>query len=274
VETGYATSVNVNDAINWLDGLEEDQPWLLWMAFNAPHSPYHKPPNDLHDYDQLEAADDVAPARAGDYYLAMLQALDTEIGRLFAGIRANGDWDDTVVIFIGDNGSARGLIGDPFDVDHAKDTLTEGGTAVPFVVAGPGISGGRSVDAIVSVVDIFTTALEVAGVDVAAATSNDPVDSVSLWGHLTGETTTGARDYMLSELFGGRAVNAREGQAIRDQNSKLICYDDGGVDLFDLSVDRWEADDLYGTAPAAGFEGIYADLASTMETWIGDDVCP
>jgi len=272
-ETGYATSVNVDDAISWLGTLEEGAPWLLWMAFNAPHTPFHKPPNDLHDYDHLEDNDDVPVGQAGEYYLAMLQALDTEIGRLFDHLRATGDYDDTVVIFLGDNGSARSVVGEPFDHDHAKGTLSEGGAAVPFVVAGPGIAGGRADAALVSVVDVFATVLETAGIDVATATAADPVDSESLWPVLlqSGE----GREQMLTQLFGGQNSEGRdEGHAIRDATFKLICRLDGTVDLFDLATDRWEATDLYVTGPAAGLETVYADLAAALEAWIGQDVCP
>jgi arylsulfatase A-like enzyme len=243
------------------------------MAFNAPHTPFHKPPNDLHDYDHLEDNDNVPGGQAGDYYLAMLQALDTEIGRLFDHLRTTGDYDDTVVVFLGDNGSARPVVGDPFDHDHAKDTLTEGGAAVPFVVAGPGIEGGRADDALVSVVDIFATVLETAGIDVEAATATNPVDSESLWPVLL-ETGEG-REQMLTELFGGQGSEERdEGHAIRDATHKLICRLDGTVDLFDLSTDRWEATDLYVTGPAPGLETVYANLSAALEAWIDQDVCP
>jgi arylsulfatase A-like enzyme len=272
-ETGYATSVNVDDALSWLGTLDEDAPWLLWMAFNAPHTPFHKPPNNLHDYDHLEDNDDVPGSQAGEYYLAMLQALDTEIGRLLDHLRATGDYDDTVVIFLGDNGSSRFVAGEPFDRDHAKDTLTEGGAAVPFVVAGPGIEGGRADAALVSVVDVFATVLETAGVDVAATTAADPVDSESLWPVLL--QSGKGRDQMLTQLFGGQNSEGRdEGHAIRDATYKLICRLDGTVDLFDLATDRWEATDLYVTGPSPGLETVYADLAAALEAWIGQDVCP
>jgi arylsulfatase A-like enzyme len=188
-------------------------------------------------------------------------------------INASGEWDDTVVIFIGDNGTAPRVIGDPFDAQHAKGTLSEGGTAVPFIVAGPGIQPGTE-DAIVSVVDIFATALEVAGVDVAAATASDPVDSVSLWPLLVGGADT-VRDHMLSELFGGPSPDARKaGHAIRNADHKLVCYEDGDTELFDLADDRWGVTNLYANGPAAGYETVYDDLATTLESWTSLDLCP
>ena len=250
-ETGYATSVNVADAISWLGTRDKSEPWLLWMAFNAPHIPFHKPPNELHDYDHLEANEDVPGAQADEYYLAMLQALDTEIGRLLDHLRATKAYDNTLVIFLGDNGSARPVIGEPFDRDHAKDTLSEGGAAVPFVISGPGIKGGRADTALVSVVDVFATVLETAGVDVAGATADNPVDSQSLWPLLL--QSGGGREQMLTQLFGGQnSENRDQGHAIRDTTHKLICRLDGTVDLFDLSIDRWESTDLYVSAPSPG----------------------
>jgi arylsulfatase A-like enzyme len=275
VEQGYATTVNVNDAIDWLDGLAEGQPWLLWMGFNAPHTPFHKPPDDLHDYDHLAPADNVVPAEAEEYFRASLQALDTEIGRLFNHLQATERWDDTVVIFVGDNGTAGEIIGEPFDSTHGKGTLYEGGIAVPLVVSGPGISAGRSVEAIVSSADLFATILEAAGVDAAAVTAGDPVDSVSLWPQLVGPTSVGPREHMISEVFGPQGAQSRpEGHAIRNQQHKLICFPDDDVELFDLSVDRWESNNLYQGSPAAGLELVYSELSTTLEQWITADICP
>lgn len=275
IEEGYATTVNVNDAIAWLDGLEAGQPWLLWMGFNAPHSPFHKPPDDLHDYDHLAPSDDVAPAEAEEYFRASLQALDTEIGRLFEHLRSTDRWDDTVVIFLGDNGTAGEVIGDPFDSSQGKGTLYEGGIAVPLVVSGPGIEPGAAVESIVSSADLFATILDLAGVDAGEVTAGDPVDSVSLWPRLAGTVSVGPREHMISEVFGPQGAQSRpDGHAIRNQQHKLICFPDSEVEFFDLSVDPWESENLYEGGPAGGLESVYSELSTTLEQWISEDICP
>ena len=100
------------------------------------------------------------------------------------------------------------------------------------------------------------------------------MDSVSLWPLLLGDGES-VRESMLTELFGGQgAENRDEGHAIRNADHKLICYLDGGADLFDLASDRWESTDLYDGAPAKGWDVVYADLSAELETWTGLDVCP
>jgi|GEM_PF-1321192 len=148
--TDYATTVAVDDAVSWLDGVPSEQPWLLWLAFNAPHTPFHKPPNELHEYDDLPEYDNSLDPTP--YFAAMSQAMDTEIGRLFDHLKTTGQWENTVIIFIGDNGTSGQIASTPFDRQHAKGSLTQGGIAVPMMIAGPGVQGGRALSQIVSVV--------------------------------------------------------------------------------------------------------------------------
>ena len=126
--TNYATTETVDDAITWLDEQnQQDKPWFLWLAFNAPHSPFHLPPTDLHSYDSLNPTGE----DSYDYYKAMVEAMDTEIGRMLgalpADVRAN-----TTVIFIGDNGSPGQVIQAPLTSNHAKGSVYDGGVNCPI----------------------------------------------------------------------------------------------------------------------------------------------
>ncbi len=115
----YATTENVNDAISWID--EQDSDWFLWLAFNAPHSPFHLPPNELHSYDLLGTEADIA-ANPTSYYQASIEAMDTEIGRLLGSIDA-AVLANTTIIFVGDNGTPGGVA--PNVVRGAKGQLRE-----------------------------------------------------------------------------------------------------------------------------------------------------
>ena len=106
--TGYATSNVVDDAAAWLNGRDGETPWFLWVAFNAPHTPFHLPPLELLHSDAAQLDPYVDPdTNPHAYYKAMIEALDTEIGRLLSALEP-GQRDYTYVIFMGDNGTPKG----------------------------------------------------------------------------------------------------------------------------------------------------------------------
>lgn len=91
-------------------------------------------------------------------YFACVTGLDHHVGRIFAELKACGQWDQTIIIFSGDNGLSLGEHG-----LFGKQNLYElGGMHVPLVIAGPGIPRGQS-DALVYLMDLFPTLVELAG---------------------------------------------------------------------------------------------------------------
>lgn len=218
--TTYSTTETVDDALAWID--EQSAPWLAWVAFNAPHTPFHLPPADLHRRTELSGAADDIEQNPTPYYEAAIEALDTEMDRLLASI----DTDNTIVVFIGDNGS-------PAQVSRhqrraAKGSLQTGGIAVPLMVWGPGVVSGRS-DALVGTVDLFATLLDLAGVDPAAATDATTIDARSLEPLLSG--SDGGARYLLSEQFGADNDRNQPGKTVRTATHQLIVYDDGGTEF-------------------------------------------
>src|SRR6185503_9095629 len=79
--TNYATTDVVNDAVAWIQS-QSSKPWFAWVAFNAPHTPLHKPPNSLcPHYTSLSGTAADINANPRKYFEAMTEAMDTEIGR-------------------------------------------------------------------------------------------------------------------------------------------------------------------------------------------------
>jgi arylsulfatase A-like enzyme len=156
-------------------------------------------------------------------YYACVSGLDHHVGRIFAALKAAGEWDNTIVIFSGDNGLSLGEHG-----LFGKQNLYEhGGMHVPLVVAGPGVAHGKSA-ALVYLMDLFPTFAELAGAAPPAG-----VEGRSLVPILAGKGTK-VRDV----LYTGYRDCQR---AIRDQRWKLIRYPlVNRTQLFDLSVDPHE----------------------------------
>ena len=272
----YATTEFVDDALRWLEP-RKGKPWFLWLAMTAPHTPFHRPPEKLLA-DEFKSLPDRPSGRdASGHYKAMINAMDTEIGRLLKGI-GDRELAKTNVIFIGDNGSPARVAGAPFTRRTAKDTLYEGGVRVPLVVAGPAVNGGgRTSKALVNSTDLFATILEMAGVDARGAVAAEIVlDSVSFLPVLESTAAEGSREFIFSDKFGerrrrglrarnrqggaqagargpranagggrrgGRPVS-KHGQAIRDDSYKLIRFTDGSEEFYDLRRDPFERRNL------------------------------
>jgi arylsulfatase A-like enzyme len=241
--SGYATTDNVNDALGWL-GQQGTNRWFLWLAFNAPHMPFHLPPTNLcPHYAGLSGTATDLQQNPRPYFEAAVEAMDIEFGRLLRGINTN----ETAILFVGDNGTVQRVIQPPYDIPgRAKDSLYQGGVRVPFIIAGPDIaSPGRVNSNVVHVVDVFATVLELAGVDAASALpSGLPNDSRSLVPILRNQPFTPAEPAVLMEDSGSGPAGSLTGRAARLGPYKLVRWDTGAEEFFDLAADPFEGTNL------------------------------
>lgn len=238
--TNYATTDIVNDAVAWIQA-RGSNPWFAWVAFNAPHSPLHKPPNALcPHYTSLSGAQGDINANPRSYFAAMIEALDTEIGRLLAAVNLT----NTHVIFMGDNGTMGNVIQPPYSSARGKNTLYESGIRVPFIVAGPSVvNPGRTNDTLIHAVDVFSTILDMATIDVAATIpTNLTIDSRSLRPIL--EDTSSPARHVYAEVFNESSPDSNDGRALRNAQFKLIQFQDGREEFYDLMTDPYEATNL------------------------------
>lgn len=251
----YATTAFTDRAIDWIAG--QDAPWFLWLAYNAPHTPFHAPPPELHQYGNLSSAPGTIRRDQLTYYNAALQALDSELGRLLASMSAETR-AATIVIFIGDNGTPSQIVRDLYGAHGAKGGIYEGGTHVPLVVSGPNVKPGRS-DALINTTDLFATIASLAGL--AAKTS----DSIDFSPALSGQET--ARRHIYVEHFSDEAPRGLGslGRAIRDVRYKLVEADGSAPTLFDLKSDPFETNDLLSGGGSPANQEIALDLISAME---------
>ena len=103
----YITTKLTDLAIEWVNA--QEKPWFCWLAYTAPHSPFHLPPAKMHSQGGL--VDDPASLEVNPrpYYMAMIESIDYEIGRLLSQIPI-AERENTVVIFVGDNGTPGSVI--------------------------------------------------------------------------------------------------------------------------------------------------------------------
>ncbi len=195
----YATSVCVDDALDWIHA-RQGEPWMCVVGFQAPHAPFHAPPANLHTQSLPPVVPPTSCAGNGadprPFYKAMVQALDTEIGRLLAGLPA-GERARTTVLFLGDNGSESCTQAPPSG--RAKTTLYEGGVHVPLLASGYRVGQGECA-ALVNTTDVFATIADLAGVDLSATLPGVVLDSVSFVRCLA-DPGLELREWLFAETF-------------------------------------------------------------------------
>ena len=240
--TNYATSETVDDAIDWITSAG-NQPWFCWVAFNAPHTPFHLPPTDLHSFDSLSGTAEDISANPLPYYQAMVESLDTEVGRLLGAIDPSV-LGNTTVIFIGDNGTPRD-VATGFERGQ-KGQLFQGGVHVPCIVSGASVAAplGRTHDARFHVVDLFDTIAELCGVQTSDVLPDGTfIDSESIVPYLIAPNLPNAHDITFAERFTVAGAN-QDGKTVRNAQYKLIWFDNGNERFYDLQSDPLESTNL------------------------------
>jgi len=273
--TTYAPVTQVADALKWISDQERqrpDQPWMAWMAFNNAHITENQRPNPMAvpNADTLDertrremqaCGGQFGSANVGNctdkaLHRALTNSLDTIVGRLLQAVDALDR--NTYVIFVGDNGTwmfgaNREFIDNMYitRLDRSKGSAYESGVRVPLVVRGPGIRAGASSDVPVHVVDMFSTVLELADLDVPATVPNRTgdgkvkVDGVSFAPVLlknAKQTRDPNRDYLLVEVINPTRQNLRQ-VAARNARYKVLCTtsaETANCDFYDLAEDPLE----------------------------------
>ncbi len=224
-ETTYATEDFTDEAITWVNS--RTSPFFLWLAHVAPHAPSHVPPVGTYT---------VSATNSFRRYVASIEAMDYYIGRLFSNI-PTPVLDNTVVIFIGDNGTPNNHL-KSYPATRGKGSVYQGGINVPFIVSGKGVTRvGETENAMVNIVDIYATILEIAGASLPGGIYNSFSFHPLLSNSSAPQRPYNYIDYQ-SKGTGG------DDFAVRDSQYKLIQFSDGTREFYDLIADPFELNNL------------------------------
>lgn len=230
----YVTDDNSAEAIAKIAEFGED-PWIIYLAFTAPHTPFHVPTAPL-----TTAVDAGSSNRMK--YIAAIEAMDREIGDVIDSIPA-GVLADTTIIFIGDNGTPRGVTELPFISTQAKSTVFDGGINVPLIITGPHATAGQESLAFVQSTDIFATIADILGLTSTAE------DSLSVRPYLADPSlpTKSVRPYAYAEQFSPNGLGTPytdHRKAIRTDQYKLIWRNDVFEEFHDITTHPFENGNL------------------------------
>ena len=304
----YTTDAFTDHALKYLDEYaKEDKPFLLYVAYTAPHYPLHAWPEDVARYkgkytigwdelrrrrhrrqiemglldkrfrmsprdDGISTWDDVADKEQWDLkmavYAAMIDRMDQNIGRLLDKIRALGKADNTLVLFLADNGGCAenvnktpkvppGPLASYRTVDRPwanasntpfrkyKSWDHEGGICTPLIACWPARvkQGGRITRQVGHIIDVMATCLDVAGAAYPTRLGGQdilPLEGKSLLPVLDGRRREG-HDAIYWKFGGCRAV--------RQGKWKLVASRGKGWELYDMAADRTELSNLAAAEP-------------------------
>ncbi len=226
--TEYITEVLTDLSIDWIN--EQSKPWFMWLAYNAPHTPFHAPPTNMHSQGNLPTySNGLDPI---PYYMASIEAMDFQIGRLLDNIPED-ERNNTVIIFIGDNGTPNQVAQSPYSSSKAKNTLYKGGVNVPMFISGNSVSRSGTDNNLINSTDLYATIAEITG-----TSTNEINDSKSFKSLFTASTSI--RDYQYSELVDG----ANDEWTISNGTYKLIVNSLEIEELYNLANDPYENSNL------------------------------
>lgn len=233
IETkGYVSDVFTDEAIGFIDR-HKSEPFFLYLAYNAPHSPYIVP--DKY-YDRFEGKGLSVPV-ASTY--AMVENLDSNIGRILSHLDRTGLANDTIVLFMCDNGPTGGARFNA-GLRATKGTVYEGGVRSPLWMRWPRRLAPKEVQGPAAHIDVYPTLLDLCNVPRPAGPA---IDGVSLAPAMTGPAKIAER--MLFFHNAGNRIRSPFPGAVREGRWCLI----NGKELYDLEKDPGEQNDVAGSNP-------------------------
>lgn len=246
-EEGYTTTLIGKDAAKLIADHDASTPLYLYLAFNAPHTPYQAPQEYIDRYASIGD-----PTRRT--YAAMVTCLDDEIGRVVDALEKKGMRENTLIVFHSDNGGTKnamfaGVMADvskikiPCDNGPYRDgkgSLFEGGTRVCAFANWPGKIKAGQVDGLIHAVDLFSTFAALAG---ASTEGCKPIDGLNVWETISSGAASPREEIVYNiEPFRG---------AVRQGEWKLIWRTmlPSSVDLYHITEDPSEEKNLAAEHP-------------------------
>jgi arylsulfatase A-like enzyme len=251
-EEGYTTDLLANEAERWITGRDKSRPLFLYMPFNAPHAPLQATPELLAPYENVRD-----PKRRT--YSAMTAGMDRAMGRVLATLDQEGLSQDTLVLFLSDNGGPTALGANNAPLSAGKGTCYEGGIRVPAVIRFPGrVPAGTETQQFVQITDFLPTLAAAVGV---RPRNQLPFDGMNVWPQLSAGKVKEREDIVFAiENAGGQALALydRGWKLIRTTNAKSEVKDE----LYRVYDDPREEKDL-----AAANATIVRSLGRKLERW-------
>ena len=251
---GYCTDIYIDEAIGFIER-HKAEPFFLYLPTNAPHSPLVVDDQYAGAYRKMGLDEESAK------YYGMVANIDENIGRFMKALARNGLRDNTIIVFMTDNGAMMGKGTPRFNAGMRgqKGTVYEGGIRVPCFVRWPKkLAAGKDIDTLAAHIDIAPTMLDLCGI---APSQDVRFDGRSLAPLLRGDGGPWPARTLFFQWHRGDVPEPYNNCCARTQQYKLV----NGVELYDLLADPSESHDI-----AADNPDLVKKLRSEYEAWFND----
>jgi arylsulfatase len=249
---GYCTDVWFAEAMKWIKTCQRDgEPFFAYIPTNAPHGPFFAPERYKRPYKDL--------GRDTAGFFAMIANIDENMAKLDAMLQQSGLRDNTILIFMTDNGGTGGVKVYNAGMRGAKASLYEGGHRVPFFIRWPsgGLREAGEIDALTHGQDLLPTLIDLCDLKKPAGAE---FDGVNLAGLLKGQNQRGLSDRMLVVQYGGlvRTQPDKWDSAVMWNQWRLV----NGKELYDIKSDPGQRKDIAEKHP-----DVVAKMRDHYERW-------
>jgi len=246
--TGYCTDVWFGEAMKWIEA-NRNRPFFCYLPTNAPHGPY----NVADEYWKPFAEKGVKDTQA--HFYGMIKNIDDNMGRLYARLRELGLEENTILIFMTDNGTSAGMQG---AMRGRKGSEYDGGHRVPFFIRWPGgLEARGDIDHLAAHVDVLPTLIDLCGVP---APQGVAFDGTSLAPLLRGQGDWPDRTLFVHSQRIDHPQKWRKCAVMTDR-WRLV----NGKELYDIQADPEQQRDIAKDHP-----DVVARLRQAYEAWYDD----
>ena len=269
--TGYCTDVWFDGALEFIQA-NKARPFFVYLTTNAPHGPLNVDPKYSRPYEQKGVPADMAK------FYGMIENIDENMGRLLGSLDSWNVSDNTILIFMTDNGTANGVVparaktasGDraesgPWTGFNAgmrgkKGSLYDGGHRVPCFIRWPvgGLAGDRDIDRLTDHTDLFPTLIDLCGL---AEVLNVPFDGRSLVPLLTVEDPKWPDRKLFVQYRQSSDPPRKSNAAVMSERWRFV----NGKELYDIDADPAQRRDLAGQHP-----DVVREFSAAYEMWWSD----
>jgi arylsulfatase A-like enzyme len=281
----YITDLFAEEAAGFINNAESEdaKPFFMYVAFNAPHAPIQPKASDVTAITSAPYNKTFPNTTEGNLrknYLAMVYSVDRGVKLIVDALKANGEFDNTLIVFLSDNGGRPTLDGaNNFPLKGEKGDTNEGGFRVPMMMHWPNhIPASLKYNHVVTALDFYPTFVNLAGATIPAGKKLDGKD---IYNNIVNNTNPRAGESIFALRH--RALN---NVGIRRDQWKAYSSGDGTWQLYNLNTDIGETTDLSSsnqsllkTMVSGGYEwsktnidALFFDSPAAQQTWISNNL--
>ncbi|TYK66273.1 sulfatase-like hydrolase/transferase [Colwellia echini] len=247
----YLTDALSGQAVDFIkdSASDKDQPFFLYLAYNAPHSPMQAKEEDMAQFPDIKD-------KKRKTYAGMVYAVDRGVKEIVQTLKDTGQYENTLIVFFSDNGGKPNLGANNYPLRGRKGSVLEGGYRTPMFFHWPKkIPKGETFTFPISTLDLYPTFAELAGAEIP---KNKKLDGKNI----TSSLIAGTNPRPGEMIYAVRHRNGFSEAAARKDNWKIVNVSGNKWQLFDVEIDSSESNDLSKEYPL-----VVREMVAEMEMW-------